>query len=176
MTDGLPFSQTVPAASIPRTGQTTVLRVTAAQREAIAAFLDLPAVDSMEAVVTVAPSRGGSFHVTGEVTASVQQLCGVSLEPFPTAVKESIDARFAPPGRLDPVLKKEVERTLEDEDPPEPLLDGLIDLGALAVEALALGLAPYPRKPGIAVPEMGDNDRSESPFAALIALKKPSAS
>ncbi len=176
MTDGLPFSHAIPAASIPRTGQTNVLHVTAAQREAIAAFLGIPEVESMDAVVTVTPSRGSTFHVTGEVTASVQQLCGVSLEPFPTAVKETIEARFAPPERIESTPKKEVERTLDDEDPPEPLRDGMIDLGALAVEALALGLDPYPRKPGITSADMGDNDRSESPFAALMALKKPSAS
>ena len=34
------------------------------------------------------------------------------------------------------------------EDPPEPIVNGAIDLGALAAEFLMLGLDPYPRKPG----------------------------
>jgi Large ribosomal RNA subunit accumulation protein YceD len=176
MIDGRPFSHTIPAASVPRTGQTNVLRVSVAQCDAIAAFLDIPSVESLDATVTITPARGGSFHVTGEVRASVHQLCGVSLEPFSTAIHEQIDVRLAPDDRLETVVKKEVERTLQDEDPPEPLTNGMIDIGALAVEALALGLDPYPRKPGIKTPVMGDNDVSESPFAALAALKKPSAS
>ena len=176
MIDSLPFSHTIPAASVPRTGQTNVLKASPAQRDAIAAFLDIPSVESLDATVTITPARGGSFHVTGEVRASVHQLCGVSLEPFPTAIHEKIDALFAPEDRLESIVKKEIERTLEDEDPPEPLTNGMIDIGALAVEALALGLDPYPRKPGIETPVMGDNDVSESPFAALAALKKPSVS
>jgi uncharacterized metal-binding protein YceD (DUF177 family) len=174
MIDAVPFTHSIPAASVPRTGQTNVLKVSPAQREAIAAFLDIPSVESLDATVTIMPARGGSFHVTGAVTAKVHQLCGISLEPFPTAIHEQIDARFAPQDRLESVVKKEIERTLEDEDPPEPLTNGMIDIGALAVEALALGLDPYPRKPGIETPVLGDNDVSESPFAALAALKKPS--
>ncbi len=33
-------------------------------------------------------------------------------------------------------------------DDPEPLVGGTIDLGALAIEFLIVGLDPYPRKPG----------------------------
>ena len=39
---------------------------------------------------------------------------------------------------------------LDGEDAPDPIVDGKIDLGALAAEFLALGLDPYPRKPGVA--------------------------
>jgi hypothetical protein len=52
--------------------------------------------------------------------------------------------------------------------------DGVIDVGALAVEALALGLHPFPRKSGIVMPEDAP-ERAESPFAALATLKKPQA-
>ena len=47
------------------------------------------------------------------------------------------------------------------------MIDGRIDLGALAAEFFALGLDPYPRKPGaefVAPPEPAPPD---SPFAAL---------
>ena len=39
--------------------------------------------------------------------------------------------------------------SLADEDDPDPVIDGKIDLGALAAEFFALGLDPYPRKPGV---------------------------
>ncbi len=67
---------------------------------------------------------------------------------------------------------KEVERKLTDEDPPEPLVGGSIDLGALAVEAVALGLDPFPRKPGAEPVDLTIGDAGESPFAALAALKR----
>ena len=35
------------------------------------------------------------------------------------------------------------------EDAPDPIVDGKIDLGALAAEFMILGLDPYPRKPGV---------------------------
>jgi uncharacterized metal-binding protein YceD (DUF177 family) len=170
-----PFSRPIAVLSVPRAGQDVALRPTEAQRTAIAAFLALPAVESFESDVTIAPSRGGSFHVTGGVKARVQQVCVVSLEPFPAEIDEAIDVRFAPEEQLGAPGKKEVERTLDDEDPPEPVVNGVIDLGELAVEALALGLDPFPRKPGVETPVLGDNDRQESPFAALAALKKPQA-
>ena len=61
-----------------------------------------------------------------------------------------------------------------DKEPPEPLVDGKIDLGALATEFLVLGIDPYPRKAGaeFTPPKVGDDDAH--PFAALEALKKPS--
>ena len=37
--------------------------------------------------------------------------------------------------------------TAEIPDPPEPIVNGVIDLGRLATDALFLGIDPYPRKP-----------------------------
>ena len=33
-------------------------------------------------------------------------------------------------------------------DPPEPIENGIIDLGRVATDALYLAVDPYPRKPG----------------------------
>ena len=58
---------------------------------------------------------------------------------------------------------------------PEPLVDGMIDLGALATEFLILGIDPYPRKPGIVFEAPMRRRQSAQPFAALAALKKGAA-
>jgi hypothetical protein len=58
-----------------------------------------------------------------------------------------------------------------DEDPPDPIIDGRIDLGALAAEFLALGLDPYPRKPGAAFEGAEPEPERDSPFAALARLR-----
>ena len=61
---------------------------------------------------------------------------------------------------------------LDAEDPPEPLRDGVVDLGAVATEFLLLGIDPYPRKPGVVFDAPTTSDPSGHPFAALAALKK----
>jgi uncharacterized metal-binding protein YceD (DUF177 family) len=58
------------------------------------------------------------------------------------------------------------------EDPPEPIVNGAIDLGALATEFLMLALDPYPRKEGaVFEPVIAPVDPADHPFAALEALK-----
>ena len=50
-------------------------------------------------------------------------------------------------------------------------MNGQIDLGALTAEFLALGLDPYPRKPGVDFSYQDPADEKDSPFAALGKLK-----
>src|SRR5262249_59663916 len=49
---------------------------------------------------------------------------------------------------------------------------GAIDLGAIAIEFLILGLDPYPRKPDAVFQGSAVGDDAAHPFAALAALKK----
>ncbi len=55
---------------------------------------------------------------------------------------------------------------------PEPLVDGIVDLGALATEFLILGLDPYPRKPGAAFEPPREGAADGGPFAALAGWSK----
>ena len=170
-TDDQPLKRAQPVGSLPKGGQTVSFAASEAERAGIAAFLDLPSVESLEATFQLTPSRGG-VRVTGTVTAALHQLCVVTLEPFPVEIAEEIDVRFAPPEVLGPVTAKEVERKLTDEDPPEPLTGGAVDIGALAVEAVALGLDPFPRKPDAEPVDVTIGEARDNPFAALAALKR----
>ena len=72
--------------------------------------------------------------------------------------------------------KTKVEITLgegeEDEDPPETIVNGMIDATGLATEHLFLGIDPYPRKPGVVfTPVEEQEDPEDHPFAALKSLK-----
>jgi hypothetical protein len=60
---------------------------------------------------------------------------------------------------------------LAAEDAPEPLVGGVVDLGLLATEFLALGIDPYPRKSGAEFTAPAAADDDPKPFAALAALK-----
>ena len=61
---------------------------------------------------------------------------------------------------------------MDGEDPPDPIVDGRIDLGALAVEFLALALDPYPRKPGAEFTPPPEEAPPDSPFDALPEMAK----
>jgi hypothetical protein len=61
-----------------------------------------------------------------------------------------------------------------DEEAPQHVHRGRIELGAIVAEHLALGLDPYPRSAGADFPaHIEDEGRAApSPFARLRALKK----
>ena len=102
------------------------------------------------------------------VQADITQICVVTLEPFDSTVDEEVEVDFAEPEGMP---AEHLRPTMHDYEPPDEIVNGQIDLGALTAEFLALGLDPYPRKPGVAF-EVGDGDRDESPFAALAKLKE----
>ena len=60
---------------------------------------------------------------------------------------------------------------MHEYEPPDEIVNGQIDLGALTAEFLALGLDPYPRKPGVDFSYQDAPDEKDSPFAALGKLK-----
>ena len=43
-------------------------------------------------------------------------------------------------------------RQFDEEDPPEPIRAGRMELGELVAQHLSLALDPYPRKPGAELP------------------------
>ena len=103
------------------------------------------------------------MQVSGQVSALVGQTCVVSLDPIESHLEEAIDVIYAPP-RL-PSEKG-------NDEPPDPLVDGQVDLGALATEFLLLAIDPYPRKPGVQFVPPKAEEGGEHPFAALETLKK----
>jgi Large ribosomal RNA subunit accumulation protein YceD len=110
--------------------------------------------------------------VTGAVHGEFTQTCVVSLEPFPGTVDEVVDMRFATQAEEESGRRAGRETltiSLADEDDPDPVIDGKIDLGALTAEIFALGLDPYPRKPGAEFVAPAEPAPPDSPFAALAA-------
>jgi hypothetical protein len=84
--------------------------------------------------------------------------------------------RFAPQPAADPkspAAKETQTFSLADEDEPDPVIEGKIDLGALTAEFFALGLDPYPHKPGAVFEHSAKSDPTDSPFSALAQRDKP---
>lgn len=173
-----PWRSPVSVAQIPERGLHRELVADEAQRKAMADAAHLREVISAHASFDVTPKSGGRIHVAGRVSARIGQTCVVTLDPIESDIDEPIDLIFAPPEQI-PQLADLVDDAAEreDVDPPEPILNGIIDLGRLATDALFLGIDPYPRKPdAVFAHEIAPTDPEDHPFAALKALKvKPKA-
>ncbi len=158
------FARMLDVETVPDPGLDVQISASEAERALLGAQSGVLSVQSFEAGFHVRKQGGkGRFHVRGQLQARVTQMCGVSLEPFESEVSAEIDVAFAPPGRA------AAEPPLSEKDPPDAIVDGQIDLGALAAEFLVLNLDPYPRKPGaIFKEEDGDPEAGKySPFAVL---------
>jgi len=172
MTTTEDFSRLVKADALPREGLVQTIEATPAERAALAERNGLVEIAELTARFVLKRS-GKGVRVSGELHAEVTQTCVVTIEPFPVMIDEPIDVRFAPPAERRPSTGG-VEETLalDAEDPPEPLVGGKIDLGALAAEFLALALDPYPRKPGAEFIPPAETTPPESAFVALSEIAK----
>ena len=162
-----PLSRSLDVSNLPESGVRFEVRATNEECEALAADFKLPAIHELVGNYKVAGSARG-VHVEGQVRARITQTCVVTLEPFQTILDEEVSVDFAEPQHIP--AEPPVDRP--DYDPPDEILDGRIDLGALTAEFLALGLDPYPRKPGADFSYKDDVDDTEPPFAALGRLKR----
>ncbi len=170
-----PWRSPVTVAQIPDTGLHRDIEADVAAREAMAELAGLREILTARASFDVTPISGGRVHVVGEVHARIGQTCVVTLDPIESEIDEVIDLEFAPPEQI-PELADLVDDAADSEeeipDPPEPIINGVIDLGRVATDAVFLAIDPYPRKPGAAFePRMEAVDPEDHPFAALKALK-----
>lgn len=141
------------------------------QRAQIARDLKLESLPAFSAEVTVKPWLDGA-EVSGRFKAQVEQVCSVSLENFEQPLDGEFDIKVVPRGSPHAAAETagEVEYDLAAPDPPDVLDGDGIDVAQYAVEALALEIDPFPRKPGAAF-EFDAPPEEESPFAVLKALK-----
>jgi hypothetical protein len=170
-----PWSVPVTVAQIPDTGLHRDIEVSGAVREAMAEVAGLRVILSASASLDVTPKSGGRFHVAGRVRARIGQTCVVTLDPIENDIDEPIDLIFAPPEQipeLSDLVDEAAESDVEIPDPPEPIVNGVIDLGRVATDALFLAIDPYPRRPdAVFDPPVETADPEDHPFAALKALQ-----
>lgn len=160
----LPYSEPVRLHQVGG-GVTRTLEPDAATRSRIAKALDLASLDVFTVQMVLAPSDAG-WRLSGRVHASLAQICGITLEPLPVEVDAPFALTLAEAMDED---SDEIVITMDDES-PDLIEDGQIDLGQYAVEQLALRLDPFPRKPGaefVQPPEPAEI----SPFAVLKQLR-----
>lgn len=160
----LPYSEPVRLHQI-GSGVKRTLTPDAATRARIARALDLASLDAVEAEVNLVPTAAG-WTLSGHVRAELAQTCGITLEPLPLTIDEAFSVQLAEPVDEE---SDEIIITLEDES-PDVVEDGQIDLGQYVVEQLALHLDPFPRKPGAEFVQPPEPTEI-SPFAVLKQLR-----
>jgi hypothetical protein len=170
-----PWRAPVAVMQIPDTGSHRDIEAGPAERKAMAEVAGLREILSASASLDVTPQGGGRFHVAGRVRARIGQTCVVTLDPIENDIDEPIDLIFAPSEQI-PELSDLVDEFADSDeeipDPPEPIVNGMIDLGRLATDALYLALDPYPRrKDAVFEPLIEAADPEDHPFAALKALQ-----
>ncbi|MBU1538398.1 MAG: DUF177 domain-containing protein [Alphaproteobacteria bacterium] len=146
-------------------GVKRTLEPDAAARARIVKALDLASLDAFTAEMELKPTDAG-WRLSGRVRASLAQTCGITLEPLPLEIDAPFALTLAEAVEED---SDEIVITLDDES-PDLIENGQIDLGQYAVEQLALRLDPFPRKPGaefVQPPEPAEI----SPFAVLKQLR-----
>lgn len=140
-----------------------------AEAAAIARLMDARSVRKMRFAGRLTPLARGGWRLDGRLGATVSQTCVVTLDPVTTRVDQDVRRVYLPqtaPRTAELILSP------EDDEEVDPLPDRL-DLGLVAVEALALALPAYPRKEGASLTEMGYGEEGEvvKPFASLAALR-----
>lgn len=145
-----------------------------ATRADIAAALGLLDLPKFRMKGELTPSGARDFLLTAKMEAVVVQACVVTLAPVETVLNEDVSRRFV----ADWSEPEGDEVEMPEDDSSEPLPE-VIDLGHVAMEALALALPLYPRAAGaeltetVATPPGAEPIREADlkPFAGLAALK-----
>ncbi|MEM7617963.1 MAG: DUF177 domain-containing protein [Pseudomonadota bacterium] len=166
------------------------LTISASEEECkdIARRINVLRIKDISADLVISRSAG-TYHVTGSFTANVTQECVVTLDPIETNLSESVEGWFADKESTVSFAAAKREREgakshgeveiLEESDDPEPLIEGIIDLGELVTQHLSLAVPSYPHKEGVEFEVTDDkfkiNENSplkKNPFEALKGWKE----
>jgi len=171
------LSRPYQADEIPAKGVSGSFEASEKERSAIAAALDLVGLESLRMEFQLRRSGPRHFILKGHMAASAIQTCVVSLARLETKIDTEIEIECWPPEEVARIeTKAESKDTSIPLEGPEPITDGMIDVGQLAYEHLAASLDLYPKAPGIQFdwndPKVReDNASAYKPFASLAELK-----
>ena len=103
----------------------------------LAERLGLNRLESLSAEIDLAPQKKGRIiHLKGSFQADIQQTCVVTLEPIETRIEASIERLYdttlltlGDGEKINDGKDIRADNDAENDDPPEPLMEGQIDIG-----------------------------------------------
>ena len=177
------FSFLVDCNKIQKNGKSLKTKANASECLAIANRLSLLSLDSLKLKAFISRKSNETILVNCNFKAVYKQKCVISLKP----IKKEIDCTFQRiySSIIDEIFEHEsepqkeyYENSQDFPDPPDPLVNGYIDIGESVAEQLSLELDPFPRIEGLSFKgfssDQGEqiSERSANPFAILKQLKK----
>lgn len=145
---------------------------------ALAKRFDLRELSFLKGEISIRRIEGGDVvRLQGKFTAEVVQTCVVSLQDVHESIAGEFETYFAEKnGRRE---EDDLDFLEDDDNAPEAVINGNIDLGELLAQYMALELNPYPRAPGVSLAaQLAESGMAakNNPFAVLQGLKgKPQA-
>jgi len=175
-----PFSYNVKVGHISLNPVEVRLEADEAERLGLATLWNVVSVGELKAELKISRWKRDGVRVRGTVKATIVQECVISLDPVDTVIDEEFDQLFVPEGsklaRIPIQPSGEMVLDPEGQDLPETFVGDVIDAGSIVTEFAAMGIDPYPRKPGLDfedhIEDTADNDVKPSAFAALKDWKK----
>lgn len=167
--DAPPLSWTIDTNALPNGPASFSYDANEAERAVLKSYTAVDNVASFSARVRVTHMSGGRYKAAGRWEAQLIQASVVSLSPVPSHLKEEFSVEYRPSD-----AEEGEEKTLSpEEDAPEALIQGIIPIGALLSELLAVAIAPYPRNEGESFDWAEPEPEKINPFAALERLRQP---
>jgi uncharacterized metal-binding protein YceD (DUF177 family) len=174
-----PFSYLVKVGHVSHNPIEVHVEADARELKALAVLWKVLSVEALTADLKVRRWKKDGVKVFGTVHAHITQACVVTLDPVPSDIDEEMDQIFVPEGSALARIpaNDEGEMIIDPDGPdlPEMFVGDTIDLGAFVAEFAAMGIDPYPRKPGVEfephIEDSGGPQGKPSPFAVLRNLK-----
>lgn len=176
--DNVEFSRLITLDKISLTETGRHVEADPAERKALAVRFGLIGLDQLKGDLRLKRTGAGVIRVSGHVEARATQSCIISLAPVPAQLDFDFEVFFSEDVRASAA---DLVVEYDQDDPPEPITGGQIDLGEVVAEQLGLNLDPYPRAPGAKLPggweaeavDSSDQAPRRNPFSALAGLKTP---
>lgn len=147
------------------------------ERAKLAERLGINAVEDLKFACDLKPWKKGGAAVDCKIMAKISQTCVVSLDEFESELELSV-SRYFTHRPASSGSEEVLDLEALDDDIPDQIVDGEIDLGELVSEELALSLDLHPRKPGAvfadhmeSTPAPQGKSERPNPFEALKVLK-----
>ncbi len=149
-----------------------------AQRQRIATMLGLETVKKFRFHAELRPLNTSDWELTGIMGATIVQPCAITLAPVTSRIDERVTRRFL----ADMPLPDAQELEMPEDDTAEAL-GPVIDISAIALEALALAIPAFPRAGDAKLSDQGQLEQTppgaaplppqtHKPFAGLADLKE----
>ncbi len=121
-------------------------------------------VDYLASELRIRKVARDCWDVTGHITGQIVQSCIVTGAPVRENIDFQIEERYVR-------VAKQTDQVEVGLDGAEPIKNGAIDIGELAVQSLCLAAAAWPRVDDAPVSFSVGEQELDHPFAGLSALK-----